>query len=75
MAMAAMEMVSAGGYWGWAFRKKYPQGVVGPVFKKTPVFGVRLTKLGHLTVSLDHLVHETLSITYKSMNGSATRSI
>jgi hypothetical protein len=31
-------------------KKKYPQGVAGPLFEKTPVFGVRLPKLDQLTV-------------------------
>ncbi len=39
------------GFLGMGFqKKKYPRGVAGQVFKKTPVFGVRLPKLGHLTV-------------------------
>jgi hypothetical protein len=46
MAMAVMEMVSAGEFLGMDFQKKKPQGVAGPVFKKTPVFGVQLPKLG-----------------------------
>jgi hypothetical protein len=51
MAMAAMKVVSAGGYRGWATRKKkYPQGAAGPVFEETPVFGVQLPKLDQLMV-------------------------
>jgi hypothetical protein len=51
MAMAAMGMVSAGGLLGMGFhKKKYPQGVASAVFEKTPVFGVGLPKLDHLTV-------------------------
>ncbi len=41
MAMAAMAMVSAGGFSGMGYlNKKCPQGVPGLVFQKTPVFGV-----------------------------------
>jgi hypothetical protein len=51
MAMATMKVVSAWGFLGVGYRKKkYPQGVAGPVFEKTPVFGVRLPKLDQLTV-------------------------
>ncbi len=52
MAMAAMKVVSAGGFMGvGCSKKKYPHGVVGPVFEKTPVFGVQLPKLDQLTVT------------------------
>ncbi len=49
--MAAMKVVSAGGLSGVGYpKKKYPQGVVGPVFEETPVFGVRVPKLDQFTV-------------------------
>jgi hypothetical protein len=39
MAMAAMGVVSAGGFLGMGFiKKKCPQGVAGLVLQKTPVF-------------------------------------
>jgi hypothetical protein len=51
MAMAAMGMVAAGGFSGVGYpKKKYPQGVAGPVFEESPVFGVRRPKLDQLTV-------------------------
>jgi hypothetical protein len=51
MAMAAMKVVSAGGFSGVGFqKKKSPQGVAGPVFEKTPVLGVQRPKLGQTTV-------------------------
>jgi hypothetical protein len=51
MAMAAMKVVSAGGFSGMGYpKKKYPQGVAGPLFEKTSVFGVQLPKLDQLTV-------------------------
>jgi hypothetical protein len=51
MVMAAMGMVAAMGFSGVGYPKKIcPQGVLGLVFLKTPVFGVRLPKLDQLTV-------------------------
>jgi hypothetical protein len=51
MAMAAMKVVSAEGFSGMGYPKKnFPQGVAGPLFEKTPVFGVRLPKLDQFTV-------------------------
>ncbi len=52
MAMAAMDMVSTGGLWlfGVSFHlEKCPHGVASVLFKKTPTFGSRRSKLDHLT--------------------------
>jgi hypothetical protein len=38
MAMAVMEMVSAGGFWGWAFRKKNIRGGSPVRFSRKPLF-------------------------------------
>jgi hypothetical protein len=49
--MAAMNMVSAGGFSGVSFHlNKCPQGVASVLCKKTPIFGSRGSKLDHLTV-------------------------
>jgi hypothetical protein len=51
MGMAAMNMVSAVGFRGVSFHlRRCPQGVVSVLRKKTPIFGSRQSKLGHLTV-------------------------
>jgi hypothetical protein len=51
MAMAAMNMVSAGVFLGVSFHlKRFPQGVAYVHCKKTPIFGSRRSKLHHLTV-------------------------
>jgi hypothetical protein len=51
MAMAAMNMVSAGGFSGVSFHlRRFPQGVASVFCKKTPIFGSRGSKLDHLTV-------------------------
>jgi hypothetical protein len=53
MAMAAMNMVSAGGFSEVSFHlRKCPQGVASVLCKKTTVFGSRWSKLDHLTVAL-----------------------
>jgi hypothetical protein len=51
MAMAAMNMVSAGGFLGVRFHLRCPQGVASVLCKKTPIFGSRRSKLDHLTVT------------------------
>jgi hypothetical protein len=49
--MAAMKMVSAGGFSGVSFHlRRCPQGVVSVLRKKSPIFGSRRSKLDHLTV-------------------------
>ncbi len=49
--MAAMNMVSAGGFLGVSFHlRRCPQGVASVLCKKTPIFGYRGSKLDHLTV-------------------------
>jgi hypothetical protein len=51
MAMAAMNMVSAGGFSGVCLHlRRCPQGVASVLCKKTPIFGSRRSKLDHLTV-------------------------
>jgi hypothetical protein len=51
MTMAAMNMVSAGGFSGVSFHsRRFPQGVASVLCKKTPIFGSRRSKLDHLTV-------------------------
>ncbi len=51
MAMAAMNMVSAGGFSGVSFHlRRCPQGVASVLCKKNPIFGSRRSKLDHLTV-------------------------
>ncbi len=51
MAMAVMNMVSAGGFSGVSFHfRRCPQGVASVLCKKIPIFGSRLSKLDHLTV-------------------------
>jgi hypothetical protein len=53
MTMAAMKMVSAGGFSGVSFYlRRCPQGVASVLRKKTPIFGSRRSKLDHLTVAL-----------------------
>ncbi len=52
MAMAAMNMVSAGGFSRISFHlRKCPQGVASVLRKKTSIFGSRRSKLDPLTVS------------------------
>jgi hypothetical protein len=49
--MAAMNMVSAGGFWGVSFHlRRCPQGVASVLCKKIPIFGSRRSKFDHLTV-------------------------
>ncbi len=74
MAMAAMNMVSAGGFLGVSFHlRRFPQGVASVFCKKTPIFGSRGSKLDHLTVSLaDGSSHSTCNhclyvIAYKTV--------
>jgi hypothetical protein len=55
MAMAAMNMVSAVGVRGKLSFKKMSAGVVSVLKKKTLIFGLRRSKLDHLTVSLKPL--------------------
>jgi hypothetical protein len=51
--MAAMNMVSAGGFSGISFHlRRCPQGVACVLCKKNPIFGSRRSKLDHLTVSI-----------------------
>jgi hypothetical protein len=51
MAMAAMNMVFAGGFSGVSFHlRRYPQGVASLLCKKIPIFGSRRSKLDYLTV-------------------------
>jgi hypothetical protein len=53
--MAAMNMVSAGWFWGGgglSFHLSCPQGVASVLCKKTLIFGSRRSKLDHLTVSI-----------------------
>jgi hypothetical protein len=53
MSMAAMNMVSAGGFLGVSFQlRRCPQGVAFVLCKKNPMFGLRRSKLDHLTVFL-----------------------
>jgi hypothetical protein len=55
MAMAAMNMVSTGGFSGVSFHlRRRPQGVASVLRKKTPIFGSRRSKLDHLTVYSCH---------------------
>jgi hypothetical protein len=52
MAVAAMDMVSTGGFWGLSFHLEIcPQGVAFLLFKNNPTFGSRRSKFDHLTVS------------------------
>jgi hypothetical protein len=56
MAMAAMDMVSTEEFSGVSFHlEKCPQGVASVLFKKTPIFGPRRSKLDHLTVSITRI--------------------
>jgi hypothetical protein len=49
--MAAMNMVSAGGFSGVSFHlRTCPQGVASVLCKKTPIFASRGSKLDYLTV-------------------------
>ncbi len=49
--MAAMNIVSAGGFSGVSFHvRTCPQGVASVICKKTPIFASRRSKLDHLTV-------------------------
>ncbi len=49
--MAAMNMVSAGGFSGVSFYlRTFSQGVASVLCKKTPIFESRRSKLDHLTV-------------------------
>ncbi len=49
--MAAMNMVSAGGFSGASFHfRRCPQGVASVLCLKTPIFGSRRSKLDNLTV-------------------------
>jgi hypothetical protein len=51
MAMAAMNMVSAGGFSGVSYLLRWcPQGVASVLCKKTSIFGFRRSKLDHMTV-------------------------
>jgi hypothetical protein len=51
MAMAAMTMVSVGGFSGVSFLlRTCPQGVASVLCKKTSISGSRGSKLDHLTV-------------------------
>ncbi len=51
MAMADMNMVSAGGFSGLSFNlRTCPQGAASVLCKKTPIFGSRRSKLDHLMV-------------------------
>jgi hypothetical protein len=51
MVMAAMNMVSAGGFGGISIHlRKFPQGVAYVLRKKTPIFGPRWSKLDHLMI-------------------------
>jgi Asp-tRNA(Asn)/Glu-tRNA(Gln) amidotransferase A subunit family amidase len=52
MAMAAMNMMSAGGFSRVSFHlRRCPQGVTSVLCEKTPIFESRRSKLDHLTVS------------------------
>ncbi len=49
--MAAMNIVSKGGFSGVSFHlRTCPQGVACVLCEKTPIFGSRRSKLDHLTV-------------------------
>ncbi len=62
MAMAAMNMVSAGGFWGVSFHlKRCPQGVASVLCQKTSIFGSRRSKLDHLTVTYCYIKSIALS--------------
>jgi hypothetical protein len=50
MAIAAMTMVSAGGFSGVSFHIRFPQGVASVLCQKTPIFWSRRSKLDNLTV-------------------------
>ncbi len=51
--MAALNMVSTGGFLGVSFHsRRCPHGVASVLCKKTPIFGSRRSKLDHLTVLL-----------------------
>jgi hypothetical protein len=52
MAMAAMNMVSAGGFSEVSIHlRRCPPGVASVLCKKTTIFGSRRSKLDHLTVA------------------------
>jgi hypothetical protein len=49
--MAAINMVSAGGFFGVSFNlRRCPQGLASVFCKKTPIFGSLRSKLDHLKV-------------------------
>ncbi len=55
MAMAAMNMVSAGGFSGVSFLlRRCPLVVASVLCKKTPIFGSQGSKLDHLTVCIGY---------------------
>ncbi len=54
MTMAAMKLVSAGGFSGVSFHlRRCPQGVASELSKKTAIFGSRRSKLDHPTVTIE----------------------
>jgi hypothetical protein len=60
--MAAMNMVSAGGFSGVSFHLgRCPQGFASVFCKKTPIFGSQRSKLDHLTVLYLALANNLLS--------------
>ncbi len=64
--MAAMNMVSAGGFSGVSFHsRRCPQGVASVLCKKTPIFGFRRSKLDHLKVVFGHIVSLPFSLIRK----------
>ncbi len=66
--MAAMNMVSAGGFSGVSFHlRRCPQGVASVLCKKTTIFGSRRSKLDHLTVSSRVFVEPCLPTKIKGM--------
>ncbi len=66
MAMATLNMVSAGGFSRVSFHlRRCPQGVASVRCKKTTIFGSQRSKLDHLTVieSEAHTKISNLSVT------------
>jgi hypothetical protein len=75
--MAAMNMVSAGGFPGVSFHlKRCPHGVASVLCKKTPIFGYRRSKLDHLAVAdtLNVLRHERDLVTVACLRENADNS-
>jgi hypothetical protein len=66
MAMATMNMVSAGGFSGVSFHlRRCPQEVACVLCKKTPFFGSQRSKLHNLTVVRAPIYSESLKVLKK----------